>query len=240
MSGSLPISRSTPTRAVKLSSGDASLEAAESIYEDMKHDRPHMAARLSKLMPKISDDERRWSADIVRERVHIWALKAFPGSSTEYVAVMWFELVGPRAKKEVVSSSSSVSALPDGISSTDGTTAHIEVLWTNPKYRQFGFGTQLVQSVLVRYPNISKWTAFTSRDMKKDAGVHKFWKKNGFVQDTLEIGNVNQDGFFVRNAEVQISKRRRIPTQIFEISSQDAGTDESQRITTTSRKRKEI
>jgi len=237
MPGSLPISRDTPTRAVKLSSGDASLEAAESIYEDMKTDRPHMAARLSKLMPKISDDERRWSTDVVRERVHIWALKAFPGSSTEYVSVMWFELVGPRAKKDTTLPSTSTSALPDGVSSTDGTTAHIEVLWTNPKYRQFGFGTQLVQSVLVRYPNISKWTAFTSRDMKKDAGVHKFWKKNGFSQDTLEIGNVNQDGFFVRNAEVQTSKRRRIPTQIFKIS-YDTAVPDSQR--SISRKRKEI
>ena len=166
MPGSNPISRDTPTRAVKLSSGDASLEAAESIYDDMKIDRPHMAARLSKLMPKISDDERHWSSDIIKERVHIWALKAFPGSSTEYVAVMWFELVGPRARKDLLAPASSASALPDGVSSTDGTTAHIEVLWTNPKYRQFGFGTQLVQSVLVRYPNISKWTAFTSRDMK--------------------------------------------------------------------------
>ena len=128
MPGSLPISRDTPTRAVKLSSGDASLEAAESIYEDMKTDRPHMAARLSKLMPKISDDERRWSTDVVRERVHIWALKAFPGSSTEYVAVMWFELVGPRAKKDTILPSTSISALLDGVSSTDGTTAHIEVL----------------------------------------------------------------------------------------------------------------
>jgi len=238
MPGFNPIARDTPTRAVKLSSGDASLEAAESIYDDMKTDRPHMAARLSKLMPKISDDERHWSSDIVKDRVHIWALKAFPGSSTEYVAVMWFELVGPRTRKDSSQPVGSVSAaLPDGVSSNDGTTAHIEVLWTNPKYRQYGFGTQLVQSVLVRYPNISKWTAFTSRDMKKDAGVHKFWKKNGFFQESLEIGNVNQDGFFVRNAEVQSSKRRRIPTQIFKIS-EDVPNDQYHR--TISRKRKEI
>ena len=244
MLGSSLISRDTPTRAVKLSSGDASLEAAESIYEDMKHDRPHMAARLSKLMPKVSDEERRWSADIVRDRVHIWALKAFPGSSTEYVAVMWFELVGPRNKRDHISqtSSSTSSALPDGVSSTDGTTAHIEVLWTNPKYRQYGFGTQLVQSVLVRYPNISKWTAFTSRDMKKDAGVHKFWKKNGFAQESLEIGNVNQDGFFIRNAETQVSKRRRIPTQVFKFLEETSlpGVDNLNNRNVQSKKRKEI
>lgn len=236
MQGYHSISRDTPTRAVKLSSGDTSLEAAESLYEDMKHDRPHMAARLSKLMPKISVDDRRWCSDIVAERVHIWALKAFPGSSTEYVAVMWFELVSPRTKKDNGLSVSSSSNNTNGVSSTDGTTAHIEVLWTNPKYRQYGFGTQLVQSVLVRYPNISKWTAFTSRDMKKDAGVHKFWKKNGFVQESLEIGNVNQDGFFIRNAEIQTSKRRRIPTQIFKIMQDDF--IESQPSNT--RKRKEI
>jgi|LauGreDrversion4_2_1035121.scaffolds.fasta_scaffold30411_3 hypothetical protein len=236
MQGYPSICKQTPTRAVKLSSGDASLEAAESLYEDMKHDRPHMAVRLSKLMPKVSVDDRRWCADIVAERIHIWALKAFPGSSTEYVAVMWFELVSPRTKKEHGSSGSSSSSNATLISSTDGTTAHIEVLWTNPKYRQYGFGTQLVQSVLVRYPNISKWTAFTSRDMKKDAGVHKFWKKNGFVQESLEIGNVNQDGFFIRNAEIQTSKRRRIPTQPFKIFEDDLIESQG----TNSRKRKEI
>ena len=69
----------------------------------------------------------------------------------------------------------------------------------------------------MRYPGVTKWTAFTSRDMKKDAGVHKFWKKNGFFQESLEVGKVNQDGFFVRNSETYTTKRRRVRTQIFEI-----------------------
>ena len=185
------ITKNSPTRAVRLSSGDASLEFAEHIYDIMKLDRPHMAVRLSKLMPKLADDERHWSKDVVDNHVHIWALKVQSGSLNRFVAIIWFEVVGP--------------------------TAHIEVLWTDPKFRQFGFGTQLVQNVLVRYPSIHKWTAFTSRDMKKDAGVHKFWTKNGFFQESLEVGKVNQDGFFIRNAAFQTSKRRRIQTQPFTV-----------------------
>ena len=229
-------SRNTPTRAVRLSSGDSSLDAATSIYEDMKCDRPHMAARLSKLMPKVSDEKREWSMDIKKEKVHVWALKAYPGSSARFVAIIWFELVGPKGRKDNAStastSSTSSGSWNDG---TDGTTAHIEVLWTHPSCRQFGFGTQLVQNVLVRYPTISKWTAFTSRDMKKDAGVHKFWKKNGFFQESLEVGNVNQDGFFIRNAGMTTSKRRRLQTQMFTIPDSSADS-----LSLDSRKRKEI
>jgi hypothetical protein len=206
------ISRNTPTRAVRLSSGDPSLESAESIYDDMKIDRPHMAARLSKLMPKASDDGREWSLDIKKDKVHVWALKAYPGSSARFVAIIWFELVGPKNRKDNASTASSSSSSSGSSSDgTDGTTAHIEV----------------------RYPNISKWTAFTSRDMKKDAGVHKFWKKNGFIQESLEVGNVNQDGFFVRNAGIHTSKRRRVPTQIFTIPDVES-------VVNSSRKRKDI
>lgn len=214
------LSRDSSCRVVRISSGEASLEAAESIYDEMKSDRPHMAARLSKLMPKLSDEERHWGRDVSGDHVHIWALKAYAGSKAGYVAIMWFELVEPPTRKSIdtmsvssTSSSSTTAPIPPV-----GLTAHIEVLWTHPSCRQFGFGTQLVQSVLVRYPQVSKWTAFTSRDMKKDAGVHKFWIKNGFHQEALEIGKVNQDGFFIRNTEVQSSKRRRVQTRIFQIS----------------------
>jgi hypothetical protein len=69
--------------------------------------------------------------------------------------------------------------------------------------------------------------------MKKDAGVHKFWKKNGFIQESLEVGNVNQDGFFVRNAGIHTSKRRRVPTQIFTIPDVES-------VVNSSRKRKDI
>lgn len=214
------LTRDCPTRVVRIASGDASLVAAESIYEDMKSDRPHMAGRLSKLMPKMSDDIRRWGKDVISEHVHIWALKAHAGSKAGYVAIMWFELVETSVSRKsidtmsVSSTSSSSTSVPN---TNNGLTAHIEVLWTHPLCRQFGFGTQLVQSVLVRYPQVSKWTAFTSRDMKKDAGVHKFWIKNGFHQESLEIGKVNQDGFFIRNTEVQSSKRRRVQTKVFQI-----------------------
>jgi len=214
------------------------LEAAESIYSEMKVDRPHMAARLSKLMPKMSDEERQWSSDVKREKVHVWALKAYPGSTAHYVAIIWFELVCPKGKKDNSSvASTSSTASSSSSDGTDGTTAHIEVLWTHPNYRQYGFGTQLVQNVLVRYPSISKWTAFTSRDMKKDAGVHKFWKKNGFIQESLEVGNVEQDGFFIRNAGIQTSKRRRLQTQMFTIPD---GPEESAATLNDSRKRKDI
>ena len=57
--------------------------------------------------------------------------------------------------------------------------------------------------------------------MKKDAGVNRFWIKNGFYQDSIEVGKVNQDGFFIRNAAVETSKRRRVQTQIFEIKDED-------------------
>ncbi len=213
------LSKDCSTRVVRISSGDASLAAAETIYEEMKSDRPHMAARLSKLMPKMSDDERHWGRDVTNDHVHIWALKAHIGARSAYVAIMWFELVELPTKKSIdtmsVSSASSSSTTAPVINS--GLTAHIEVLWTYPYCRQYGFGTQLVQSVLVRYPQVSKWTAFTSRDMKKDAGVHKFWIKNGFHQEALEIGKVNQDGFFIRNTEIQSSKRRRVQTKVFQI-----------------------
>lgn len=205
------ITRNSPTRAVRLSSGDASLEFAEYIYDIMRLDRPHMAARLSKLMPKLADDERHWNKDVVNDHVHIWALKVQCGSSSRFVAIVWFEMVEQRRDS---ASSSSNSSSGSGVC---GPTAHIEVLWTDPRFRQFGFGTQLVQNVLVRYPKVHKWTAFTSRDMKKDAGVHKFWIKNGFFQESLEVGKVNQDGFFIRNAALQTSKRRRIQTEPFQV-----------------------
>ena len=205
------ITRNTPTRAVRLSSGDASLDFAEHIYNIMRLDRPHMAVRLSKLMPKLADDERHWSKDVVDDHVHIWALKAQTGSISRFVAIIWFDVVEPRRDASSWSSgSTNTSSLP-------GPTAHIEVLWTDPEFRQYGFGTQLVQNVLVRYPNIHKWTAFTSRDMKKDSGVNKFWIKNGFFQESLEVGKVNQDGFFIRNAALQSSKRRRIQTEPFQV-----------------------
>ena len=207
------ITRGVETRVVRLTTDSTSLESAESLYESMKVDRPHMAMRLSKLIPKMSDDARKWSEAVLEDRVHIWALKVVHGSLTKLVAVIWFELVGgdpnpPQTmKKDLLSSNN-----------RNPTTAHIEVLWTRPNLRQYGFGSRLVQSVLVRYPGISKWTAFTSRDMKKDAGVHKFWKKNGFFQESLEVGKVNQDGFFVRNTGNQPFKRRRVPTQVFGIN----------------------
>jgi ribosomal protein S18 acetylase RimI-like enzyme len=208
------INRDSEARAIRLTTDTLSLECAEDIYEIMKQDRPHMAARLSKLMPKMADDDRTWSSDVLKDHVHIWALKVAQGSMSKYVAIIWFELVGnggaPGNKKDLLSSSSK-----------NPTTAHIEVLWTHPQHRQFGFGSRLVQQVLVRYPNISKWTAFTSRDMKKDAGVNRFWIKNGFYQDTIEVGKVNQDGFFIRNAAVETAKRRRVQTQIFEIKNDD-------------------
>jgi len=210
------VTRDVETRAVRLTADTASLESAVSLLEIMKLDRPHMAMRLSKLVPKTSDDERNWSVPVLEDRVHLWALKAVHGSLSKLVAVIWFELVGGVSsaqqpqKKDVLSTDS-----------RNPTTAHIEVLWTRPDIRQCGFGSRLVQSVLVRYPGISKWTAFTSRDMKKDAGVHKFWKKNGFFQESLEVGKVNQDGFFVRNSATETSKRRRVPIQLFEIKETD-------------------
>jgi GNAT superfamily N-acetyltransferase len=217
------LNRDCTTRAIRLSSGEASLVAAESIYEDMRIDRPHMAVRLSKLMPKLSDDARHWGNDVVDEHVHIWALKAYTGSKAGYVAIMWFELVEPSFSRknniDTMSTSSSSSSVSSSYPlSPLGMTAHVEVLWTHPSCRQYGYGTQLVQSVLVRYPQVSKWTAFTSRDLKKDPGVHKFWMKQGFHQESLEIGKVNQDGFFIRNSAVQTSKRRRVPTKVFQIS----------------------
>jgi len=183
-----------------------------------------MAGRLSKLMPKSSDEDRTWSSDVTRNRVHIWALKASQGSLSKYVAIIWFELVG-HSPVPSISKKDSI-----GVDAGNPTTAHIEVLWTHPDHRQFGFGTRLVQSVLVRYPCITKWTAFTSRDMKKDAGVNKFWIKNGFYQDTIEVGKVSQDGFFIRNATVETAKRRRVQTQVFQIEETPA-----RRISTSSR-----
>jgi ribosomal protein S18 acetylase RimI-like enzyme len=205
------ISRTTETKAVQITPDVTSLECAEEIYDLMKLDRPHMAARLSKLMPKLADDGRTWGSDVIRGRVHIWALKAFQGAASKIVAVIWFELVGH--------SPPSVTSKKDSLltDSSNPSTAHIEVLWTDPRHRQHGFGTRLVQSVLVRYPGITKWTAFTSRDMKKDAGVNKFWIKNGFYQDSIEVGKVNQDGFFIRNSATESAKRRRVKTQVFEI-----------------------
>lgn len=204
------VCRDTETRALRLTPDDTSLECAEQIYDMMRIDRPHMAARLSKLMPKLSDDERSWSSDVIHDHVHLWALKAIHGSLHKFVAIIWFELVGnghsSLLKKDSLSSGP-----------RNPTTAHIEVLWTHPQHRQSGFGSQLVRSVLVRYPNITKWTAFTSRDMKKDAGVNRFWNKNGFHQDTIEVGKVNQDGFFIRNSALESTKRRRVQTQLFEI-----------------------
>lgn len=192
----------------------------------MKVDRPHMAVRFSKLMPKLADDERYWSKDVVDDHVHIWALKVQSGSASRFVAIIWFELVEPAQRKDTSSSSSSSSQASHSNPHV-GSTAHIEVLWTDPQFRQFGFGTQLVQNVLVRYPSIHKWTAFTSRDMKKDAGVHKFWTKNGFYQESIEVGKVNQDGFFIRNASVQTSKRRRVQTQLFQIEADVARKDKA-------------
>ena len=204
------ISRQSETRAVRLTPDAVSLESTESIYDLMRADRPHMAARLSKLMPKMSDDTRQWSSDVSQDHVHVWALKAVHGSMSKFLAIIWFELVGnvpqPTGKKD---------SLLHG--SWNPSTAHIEVLWTHPRYRQYGFGSQLVHSVLVRYPSITKWTAFTSRDMKKDAGVNRFWNKNGFYQDTIEVGKVSQDGFFIRNSAIDSAKRRRVQTQIFAI-----------------------
>jgi hypothetical protein len=218
------ISRTSETRAVRLTTDTISLESAEDIYEIMKLDRPHMAARLSKLMPKMVDDARQWSKDVLSDHVHIWALKAVQGSLSKVVAIIWFELVGGEKNPRPTSKRDNLSD-----SNLTPTTAHIEVLWTHPKFRQFGFGTRLVQSVLVRYPGILKWTAFTSRDMKKDAGVNKFWIKNGFLQESIEVGKVNQDGFFIRNAGLQTFKRRRIPTQMFEIKDDEISTTERKR-----------
>lgn len=206
------ITRDVETRAVRLTTDSTSLRSAESLYESMKLDRPHMALRLSKLVPKMANDTRGWSGAVLEDRVHIWALKAVQGSLSKLVAVIWFELVGGTSNVAQPLKKDSLSDSP-----RNPTTAHIEVLWTSPTVRQFGFGSRLVQSVLVRYPGVTKWTAFTSRDMKKDAGVHKFWKKNGFFQESLEVGKVNQDGFFVRNSETYTTKRRRVRTQIFEI-----------------------
>jgi hypothetical protein len=61
--------------------------------------------------------------------------------------------------------------------------------------------------------------------MKKDAGVNRFWIKNGFYQESIEVGKVNQDGFFIRNAAIEGSKRRRVQTQMFEIPDQTAPVD---------------
>lgn len=204
------MTRDSDTRAVQLTADPISLGASEEIYERMKIDRPHMAARLSKLMPKQADDGRKWSDDVSRGRVHIWALKATQGVLNTFVAVMWFELVG-HSPIPTIQKKDSLSATPG-----DPSTAHVEVLWAHPDHRQCGFGSRLVQSVLVRYPSVLKWTAFTSRDMKKDPGVNRFWKKNGFYQDTLEVGKVNQDGFFIRNQAIETAKRRRVQTQIFQ------------------------
>lgn len=218
------ITRNTETKAVQLTPDGASLVISESIYEAMKTDRPHMAGRLSKLMPKMADDVRAWSSDVSRNRVHIWSLKASQGSLSKFVAIIWFELVG-HSPIPTISKKDSI-----GVEAGNPTTAHIEVLWTHPDHRQFGFGTRLVQSVLVRYPCITKWTAFTSRDMKKDAGVNRFWIKNGFYQESIEVGKVSQDGFFIRNAAVETTKRRRVKTQLFEIEEPPA-----RRISTSSR-----
>jgi ribosomal protein S18 acetylase RimI-like enzyme len=203
------VNRQTETRAVHLTADSMSLDAAEKIYDVMKLDRPHMAARLSKLMPKQTDDGRKWSDDVTRGRVHVWALKATQGILSKFVAIIWFELVGHSPIPTITKK--------DSISDSPGNpkTAHIEVLWTHPDHRQCGFGSRLVESILIRYPGVTKWTAFTSRDMKKDPGVNKFWKKNGFNQDTIEVGKVNQDGFFIRNSALETTKRRRVQTQIF-------------------------
>ena len=218
------INRSSDTRAVRLTTDTLSLESAEDIYEIMKMDRPHMAVRLSKLMPKMADDARQWSKDVLSDHVHIWALKAVQGSQSKFVAIIWFELVGGEKNPRQPGKKDNLSD-----SNLTPTTAHIEVLWTHPKFRQFGFGTRLVQSVLVRYPGILKWTAFTSRDMKKDAGVNKFWIKNGFYQESIEVGKVNQDGFFIRNAGLSSSKRRRVQTQMFEIKDDEIPTADRKR-----------
>ena len=222
------INRESETRPVRLTTDSTSLETAERIYEIMRLDRPHMGVRLSKLMPKMADDARTWSSDVLSDHVHIWALKAVHGSLSKYVAIIWFELVGGNTNQSLaVQKNYSLSGL-----SSSPTTAHVEVLWTHPQYRQFGFGTRLVQSVLVRYPCISKWTAFTSRDMKKDAGVNKFWIKNGFYQESIEVGRVNQDGFFIRNAAFEPSKRRRVQTHMFEIKQDDQAEDRKRKAST--------
>jgi GNAT superfamily N-acetyltransferase len=191
------VSRNSPTRVVRLEPSPQTIGLAEAIYEVMKADRPHMASRLSKMLIKGDEGERRWNTDVVAGHVVLWVIKlTAPNGEDLIVSILWFEWV------------------------KESKTAHIEVLWTHPSYRQFGFGSQLVQSVLVRHPEVEKWTAFTSRDMKKDGGVHRFWTKQGFHQASIDVGKTTQDGFFIRIANAgptKSVKRRRIQREMFEI-----------------------
>ena len=167
------------------------------LVDEMKIDRPHMAAKLSKLLSYEPNDSsrRKWHESVEKEMTHIWALKLTTG---EFVGVLWFER--NFKKTEIVGG--------------------IDVLWVSPHHRKGGFGSHLVQSVILRYPEISTWTAFASQ-AQKDFGLHGFWRKNGFTEIAEDVGKTTLDGFFVRTAETgekcRLSKRRILAPAVPEV-----------------------
>jgi len=164
-----------------------------SLVEEMKIDRPHMAAKLSKLLSyELKDSSRRrWHDSVENEITHIWALKLSQG---DFVGVVWFE---KNFNKE-------------------GLVGAIDVLWISPNHRKGGFGSHLIQSVILRYPEILTWTAFASQ-AQRDLGLHSFWRKNGFTEIAEDVGKTTLDGFFVRTAATgdrcRLSKRRILAPQ---------------------------
>ena len=184
------------TRLLRLHSPQT-VQLGLGLVDEMKIDRPHMAAKLSKLLSYEPNDSsrRKWHESVENEMTHIWALKLTTG---EFVGVLWFER--NFKKTEIVGG--------------------IDVLWVSPHHRKGGFGSHLVQSVILRYPEISTWTAFASQ-AQKDFGLHGFWRKNGFTEIAEDVGKTTLDGFFVRTAETgekcRLSKRRILAPAVPEV-----------------------
>ena len=180
------------TRLIRLQSPEQ-LDLAVQLVNTIREDRPHMAAKLSKLLPYHQSDlsRRVWHASVISERTHVWAVRELRDNAL--VGVIWFERNMQKFgdKMQVVGS--------------------IDVLWVSPAFRKFGLGSSLVQGIFLRYPAVEVWTAFASQ-AAKDFGLHRFWKKNGFTESAAEVGKTSLDGFFVRTAATalhcRLAKRR--------------------------------
>ena len=175
------------TRLVRLVSRQTT-DIGLALVERMKRDRPHMAAKLSKLLPYLPGDstQRLWHPGVESGTTQVWGLRV--QSTEEYVGVLWAD-VQKRQK----------SNSPKRQAPNLELVGAIEVLWVAPEYRSFGYGSLIVQSVILRCPEIETWTAFASQGVR-DVGLHTFWRKNGFTESAQEVGRTTLDGFFVRTA----------------------------------------
>ena len=153
-------------RLHRLPATEESVGIALSIADRMKIDRPHMAAKLLKLLPYDAKMTRHWGDSVKSGQTAVWTLPLAKDGlhGVDMGGILWLEI------SRRGSAQSTNKDRPDTIGA-------IEVLWVDPSCRKFGLGSLLVQGVLTRHPEVTTWTAFASQ-AARDVGLSAFWRKN--------------------------------------------------------------